>query len=152
MNRAPKFRAGVLVFALSGALGMALATGSALAQALPTPAGQEVLVKTTLLTFNDANLTGNYSVLNAKLSKPFRDQFDADKLKTAFKDFVDKRVDMGVIVVKAAIPAGEAKIDNNGVLLLAGHFDTTPKKIKYDLKFIRSEGEWKPVGIHVDID
>jgi len=34
-----------------------------------------VLIKVTLLTFNDANVTGNYTVLHAKLSKPFRDQF-----------------------------------------------------------------------------
>ena len=33
---------------------------------VPTDEEQEILVKTTLMTFNDANLTGNYSVLNLK--------------------------------------------------------------------------------------
>jgi len=119
---------------------------------LPAPAEQEVLIKTTLLTFNDANVTGNYTVLNAKLSKPFRDQFSADKLKTAFKDFADEHVDFDIIAGKPSIPTGDAQIDGEGVLLLAGYFDTTPKKVKYKLKFIRSEGEWKPLAIDVDID
>jgi hypothetical protein len=30
------------------------------------------------MSFNDANVTGNYAVLHAKLSKPFRDQFTPD--------------------------------------------------------------------------
>ena len=30
---------------------------------------QEILIKTALLTLNDANVTGNYTVLHAKLSK-----------------------------------------------------------------------------------
>jgi hypothetical protein len=151
MNQVVKFRPGLLAIAVIGVVSALLATGPVWAQAMPTPAEQEVLVKTTLLTFNDANVTGNYTVLNAKLSKPFRDQFDADKLKTAFKDFADKHIDFDVIAGKSSIPNGDAQINGEGVLLLAGYFDTTPKKVKYQLKFIRSEGEWKPLAIDVDI-
>jgi hypothetical protein len=147
-----KFRPELLAAAVIGVLGALLATGSAWAQALPTPVEQEVLVKTTLLTFNDANVTGNYTVLNAKLSKPFRDQFDAGKLNTVFKDFADKHVNFAIIAAKPIVPTGAAQIDGNGVLLLDGYFDTTPKKVQYQLKFIRSEGEWKPSGIKVDIN
>ncbi|MFZ2154571.1 MAG: hypothetical protein WAV72_00405, partial [Bradyrhizobium sp.] len=68
------------------AAGMA-APGAAVAQSLPlpTPVVEEVMVKTSLLTFNDANLTGNYAVMYAKMAKPFRDRFTADTLKQAFK-------------------------------------------------------------------
>lgn len=134
-----------------GVLG-ALATGPAWAQALPTAVQQEVMVKTTLLTFNDANVTGNYTVLNARLSRPFRDQFDADKLKASFKDFSDRHINFDVIAAKPVVPTGDAQIDSDGVLQLRGYFDTTPKKVKYELKFIRSEGEWKASGIKVDIN
>jgi hypothetical protein len=51
----------------------------------PTAQVQEKLIKTSLLTFNDANLTGNYAVMHAKLAKPFRDKFSPDQLKKAFK-------------------------------------------------------------------
>jgi hypothetical protein len=152
MNGTMKFRPHVLAVATICVLSATLATGSARAQALPTPSEQEVLVKTTLLTFNDANVTGNYTVLNAKLSKPFRDQFDAEKLKAGFKDFVDKHIDFDVIAAKPIVPTGDAQIDGNGVLLLDGHFDTTPNKVKYQLKFIRSEGKWKALAIKVDVN
>jgi hypothetical protein len=152
MNQTMKFRLNLLAVAAIGVLGASLAIGSARAQALPTPLDQEVLVKTTLLTFNDANVTGNYTVLHDKLSKPFHDQFDADKLKTGFKDFADKHVNFAVIAAKPIIPTGDAKIDSEGVLLLDGYFDTTPKKVKYQLKFIRSEGEWKAYAIKVDVN
>jgi hypothetical protein len=52
---------------------------------VPTAQVQEKLIKTSLLTFNDANLTGNYAVMHAKLAKPFRDKFSPDQLKKAFK-------------------------------------------------------------------
>jgi hypothetical protein len=151
MNQAMIFPPRFLAVAMIGVLG-ALATGPAWAQALPTAVQQEVLVKTTLLTFNDANVTGNYTVLNARLSRPFRDQFDADKLKASFKDFSDRHINFDVIAAKPVIPTGDAQIDSDGVLQLRGYFDTTPKKVKYELKFIRSEGEWKASGIKVDIN
>jgi hypothetical protein len=126
--------------------------GSAMAQSLPTPAEQEVLAKTTILTLNNANLTGDYEVLHAKLSKPFRDQFDADKLAETFKDFVDKQLDLSPIADRPAVSDVEAQIDGDGVLTLRGHFATSPKQVKYQLGFIRSDGEWKPVGIKVDVE
>ena len=62
---------------------MALMLVASLAQAqnkVPSERALEALVKTTLLTFNDANVTGNYEVFHAKLSKPFREQFPAERL------------------------------------------------------------------------
>ena len=40
-------------------------------QSLPTPLIEEVMVKTSLLTLNDANLTGNYDVMHAKMPRHF---------------------------------------------------------------------------------
>ncbi len=34
---------------------------------------------------------------------------------------------------------------------LRGYFDTTPNRVNYDLGFIMSDGEWKLVGINVDL-
>ena len=124
-----------------------------LAQAIvPSPLTQEVLVKSNLLTLNDAIATDNYAVLHDKLSKPFRDQFSVEKIKAIFKDFADKHAVFDIIAAKPIIPDAEAKIDDNGVLRLAGHFETTPKQVKYRLGFIPSEGVWKLSAIKVDIE
>jgi hypothetical protein len=117
---------------------------------LPDQNLQEVLIKTTLLSFNDANVTGNYAVLHAKTSKPFRDQFSPDRLKEVFKEFAEKHIDFAVIAAKTPLPSEEAKIDENGRLILVGYFDTTPNHVYYDLHYILSEGERKPIKINVN--
>jgi hypothetical protein len=76
----------------AGAAAMVLATG-AFAQKAPSAMAQEMLIKVSLLTFNDANLTNNYSVFHARLSKPFRDQYSPEKLAEGFKGFRDQKID-----------------------------------------------------------
>jgi hypothetical protein len=121
------------------------------AQKAPPPEQQEVLIKTTLLTFNDANVTQNYNVLHAKLSKQFRDQFSPERLKEVFKPFVDQKIDIDLIAAKAPIPAKAAEVDDRGVLSLSGHFDTKPSHVFYDLGYVMSDGEWKPIKINVNV-
>jgi hypothetical protein len=110
-----------------------------------------VLIKVSLLSFNDANVTGNYAVLHAKLSKLFRDQFPPEKLADVFKDFRDKHIDFDIIAAKKPIAVEEPKIGDNGTLSIKGYFDTTPTRLNYDLAFVISEGEWKLTKINVDL-
>ena len=121
------------------------------AQKAPPPEQQEVLIKTTLLTFNDANVTQNYSVLHAKLSKQFRDQFSPERLKEVFKPFVDQKIDIDLIASKPPIPAKVGEVDDRGVLSLSGHFDTKPSHVFYDLGYVMSDGEWRPIKINVNV-
>lgn len=128
-----------------------MATTPAFAQKPPSATAQEVLIKTTLLTFNDANVTGNYTVLHAKLSKPFRDQFPPEKLQAAFKAFHEKRVDFDIIAAKPPVLTKPAQVNDNGVLSLHGHFDTSPSRVHFQLDYIMSDGEWKPIRINVQL-
>jgi hypothetical protein len=124
----------------------------ALALDMPSPFVQEILVKSVLITLNDAVASDNFTVLHAKISTPFRDQFPPEKLRTVFKDLVEKHAVFDAIVASPVIPDEDAKIDDKGVLRLKGHFDTTPKKVKYQLGFIPSDGQWKLSGIAIDIE
>jgi len=123
----------------------------AAAQKVPIPLVQEALIKSTLMTFNDANITGNYDVLHAKLSKPFRDQFPPERLKEVFKVFADNHIDFKIVVAKTPIPKQEPAVNDNGVLSLYGYFDTTPSHVYYELEFIMSDNEWKPIRIDVNV-
>ena len=118
---------------------------------IPSALQQEIMIKAALLTLNDANVTGNYTVLHAKLGKPFRDQITPDKLKLAFKGFADQKVDWDLIAAKAPVAISEAKIDNRGALILRGYFDTKPSRVNYELDFMISEREWKPVMLNVKL-
>lgn len=138
--------------ALAVALFLGVSVASALAQQkIPGPELQEVLVKASLLSFNDANVTGNYAVFHAKLSKPFRDQFSPEKLADIFKEFRDKHIDLDIVAAKKPIGVEEPKISDSGILSMKGYFDTTPSRVNYDLAFITSDGEWKLIKINVDV-
>lgn len=111
---------------------------------MPSAELQEILIKTSLLTLNDANLTGNYTVLHAKLAKVFRDQITPDGLKKGFKPFADQKVDFGLISAKPSVASSESTIDMRSTLLLRGYFDTAPSRVTYELDFLPSEGCGNP--------
>ena len=67
---------------------------------MPSPFVQEVLIKSILVTLNDAVASDNFTVLHAKISKPFRDQFPPEKLRAVFKDLVEKHAVFDAIVAK----------------------------------------------------
>jgi len=120
-------------------------------QQLPSAMIQEVMIKTSLLTFNDANETGNYDVLHARLSKPFRDQFPPEKLAAVFKAFHDQHASLDLIAAKPPVATEPAKIDDQGRLVLKGYFDTGASRVNYDLAFIFDEDEWRLVRLNVDL-
>jgi hypothetical protein len=122
------------------------------AQGMPSPFVQEVLVKSILVTLSDAVASDNFTVLHAKISKPFRDQFPPEKLRAIFKNLVDKHAVFDAVVASPIVADEEAKIDEKGVLRLNGHFETTPKKVKYQLGFIPADGTWKLSGVTIDIE
>ena len=134
---------------------MALMLMASLAQAqtkVPSERALEALVKTTLLTFNDANVTGNYEVFHAKLSRPFREQFPVERLARRFQEFNKKNIDFDVIAALKPDYDPAPKVDDEGRLLVKGHFPTEPLRVNFDLAFIPSDGEWKLISINVKID
>ncbi|MBY0324834.1 MAG: hypothetical protein K2X72_39395 [Reyranella sp.] len=133
---------------------MALLLTAPLAQSqnkVPSERALEALVKATLLTFNDANVTGNYEVFHAKLSKPFREQFSVERLARRFQDFNKKHIDFDIVAALKPAYDPAPKVDDDGKLLVKGLFPTEPKQVHFSLEFIPSDGEWKLIGINVKI-
>ena len=129
---------------------LSLAAPAALAQnKVPSERALEALVKSSLLTFNDANVTGIYTVLHAKLSKPFRDQFPPERLKQTFQSFAEKGGDIDIIAAVKPTYDPVPKVDDDGKLIVSGYFPLQPVRVLFDLEFIPSDGEWKLIRIHV---
>jgi hypothetical protein len=134
------------------ALVLMLAVSAAEAQnKVPSDRALEALVKASLLTFNDANVTGNYTVLHAKLSKPFRQQFPPDKLKETFKEFNKKNIDFDIIAAMPPSYDPRPVVDDEGKLLVKGSFPTEPSRLVFELDFIPSDGEWKLIRLNVKL-
>ena len=140
---------------LIGPFVLLLVAGAAQAQNMnrvPTERGLEVLVKTSLLSFNDANLTGNYTVLHDKLSKPFRQEFPPERLKEAFKEFNEKTIDIELVAALKPTYEPAPAIDSEGKLVVRGYFPTEPIRVNFNLAFIPSDGAWKLIRLNVKLD
>lgn len=137
---------------LAGMLVLLLAAVAAAAQTkVPSERPLEALVKSALLSFNDANLTGNYTVFHAKLSKPFRQQFTVEKLKDTFKEFNEKNIDIDIVSAMKPAYGTAPTVDGDGKLDVKGFFPTDPTRVNFELSFIPSDGEWKLIGINVKL-
>jgi hypothetical protein len=141
-----------MIFRILSVFALLLAAGAAQAQnKVPSDRALEALVKVSLLTFNDANVTGNYAVLHAKLSKPFREQFPPERLKEVFKDFNKKNIDFDIIAAMTPTYDPKPSVDGDGKLIVKGTFPTEPSRLAFELDFIPSDAEWKLIRINVKL-
>lgn len=139
-----------VIVRLVGSLVLLLAASAANGQnKVPAARPLEALVKSSLMTFNDANVTGNYTVLHAKISKPFAQKFPPEKLKEAFKEFHEKNIDIDVVSAMTPVYDEPPRVDDDGKLLLRGYFATEPARVKFEMDFIPSDAEWKLISLHV---
>jgi hypothetical protein len=140
-----------LALMLVAAIAASLMPTPAAAQLVPPDNVIEITIKRHLASFNDANITGNYEVWHATLSRPFRQQFTADRLKTAFKAFHDQQIDISPVLAQVPILSEPARIDHEGALLLKGAFETRPSRVLFDMRLLPAEGDWKLTSIHVNV-
>jgi hypothetical protein len=117
----------------------------------PPPRPLEALVKASLMSLNDANLTGDYRVFHARLSEPFRKQYPPDRLKATFKEFNDKNVDIDIVTAMVPTYDQPPYIDADGKLILRGFFPTEPSRVSFEMDFVSGEGEWKLIRINVKV-
>jgi hypothetical protein len=125
--------------------------GSNAQSSLPAGRSLEALLKSSLISFNDANVTGNYEVFHAKLAKPFRQKFSPRELRAVFKEFTDKAIDLDIIAAFTPVYDQPPVIDGEGRLSLKGYFATEPSRVQFDMDFIPSEGDWRLLRIHVQV-
>jgi len=116
---------------------------------IPDDDDQDILIRNTLMTFNDANLSGNYSVFVAKASKEFQSQFTAEKMAAAFEAFNKNKADLSDLVTADYDSYEKARLDGNALVLI-GVFKTDDFEVKYNLRFFQNDDVWKVSSINVD--
>lgn len=155
----PWFERFLLVFTIAVLAGFA--QGEARAQRIPSDYELEMLVKSTLASLNDANLTGNYAVFHARSSRQVREQLTPQTFFDAFKTFRDQQIDIAPILILRPTFREKPAIGEENRLVLRGHFDTSAQRqrfsaarydrVAFDMDFIQSEGTWKMIKVNVDV-
>jgi hypothetical protein len=106
-----------------------------------------VLIRSAVVALNQANMTGNYSVLRDLSAPGFQQANSFADLATIFAELRARQLDLGPVVVIDPQLFRPAAIDERGLLRLTGFFASRPEQVNFDLAFQRVEGEWRLFGI-----
>lgn len=107
------------------------------------------LIRSTLLTLNDANRSGNYTVLRDLAAPDFQARNSPADLAGSFSDLRTRKFDLFAVALAAPQLTATPALDANGMLRLAAAFPTRPLRIDFDLLFQNVGGQWRLYGIAV---
>lgn len=119
-------------------------------QKLPVSLEQALyLIRSTLLTLNDANRSGNYTVLHDLAAPGFQAKNTPADLARIFSDLRGRHIDLYAAAVMAPQLTSPPHLESNGMLRLTGVFPTRPLQIKFDMLFQDVGKQWRLFGISV---
>ena len=116
---------------------------------IPEPVMLVIMIRNTLTALNQANLSGNYSVLRDISAPAFQTQNSQAQLAVAFTSLRDQQLDISSILAVTPELSEQPAIDQNGVLKLVGFFPTEPLRVNFQLAFQASGGMWRPIGMAI---
>jgi hypothetical protein len=122
------------------------------AQQVVMPDAEKIvlLLRTTLITLNDAMQTGNFTVLRDMGPPGFRDANTAARLAQSFADLASKGVDLSPTSVIAPQLSEAPSLDREkGMLRLKGYFPGQPVQINFEMLFQAVNGRWRLFGLSV---
>ena len=112
--------------------------------------GVLILVRSTLLALDQANKTGNYTVLR-DIGAPGFQTNSAARLGEIFAKLRNDNLDLsGVAVIDPQLNL-LPQIEANGLMHMAGFFPSVPTQVNFDLAFAPVNGQWRLFGISVSI-
>ena len=107
------------------------------------------LIRSTLLTLNDANRSGNYTVLRDLAAPDFQARNNAAELAQIFSDLRRRNFDLYGAALLAPQLSDIPALDQVGILHLSGVIPTRPLQIKFDLLYQVVAGQWRLYGISI---
>ncbi|ADP71448.1 hypothetical protein Rvan_2223 [Rhodomicrobium vannielii ATCC 17100] len=131
--------------------GTAAATGGdALASrnaAIPNDYKLVMLIKTTIIAVNQANMTGNYTLLRDLGTPDFQRSNNATRLAEAFASLRQRNLDLAPILFITPKLAGPPSLQQNGSIRLTGLIPSSPEQVHFDFAFLQVDGQWMLDGI-----
>lgn len=118
---------------------------------LPPPPVLLALLRGTLSALNQANITGNYSVLRDLGAPAFRDANSSAALADRFRMWRERKLDFAAVLLLDAELSRAPSIGPDGALRLSGRFPTAPLKVGFDLVYQPVGGNWRLAAIDADV-
>jgi hypothetical protein len=139
----------------AGAVGAGLAQDSKPAQE-PKPAqidrnGVMILIRSSLLALDQANKTGNYTVLRDLGAPGFQVTNTAARLGEIFANLRRDKIDLSGVAVLDPQLSLLPQIESSGMMHMSGFFPSVPAQVKFELLYAPVEGQWKLFGMSVGL-
>ncbi|MEZ5924644.1 MAG: hypothetical protein R3D57_09695 [Hyphomicrobiaceae bacterium] len=140
-----------LLMALSSAWA---ATADAAGTDAATPAApdryaQAILIYQALMALDQANATGNYSVLRDLAAPEFQAGHTAAALAESFAGYRRLNVALAPTVLFEPRLTAPASVTGAGQLRLTGYMPTRPLRIGFDISWRLVDGRWRLIGLAV---
>jgi len=116
---------------------------------LPDTYKLNLMIRTAIIALNQANQTGNYTVLRDLGAATFRAANDASRLAEIFSGLRKRQLDLSPIIFFTPKIVQQPQIDQRGLLRLVGYFPTTPEQVSFDIYYLLEAGNWRLFGIGV---
>jgi hypothetical protein len=109
-----------------------------------------ILIRSTLLSLNDALRTGNYTVLRDLAAPSFREANNAGRLHQVFSGLSAQRIDLSAVAILAPKLPLSPSIDQDKRLHIAGYFPGEPVQLNFELVFEAVARQWRLFSISVN--
>lgn len=106
----------------------------------------------SLRNFGDAVMSGDFTLFHLLCAPEFQNQFSPAQLRKTFAEFVEKKVDVALLVQDSPITfSAPPRIDENGVLRTQGIVTSkaAPVNVRFNLDYLLRNGEWQLINIGV---
>lgn len=110
------------------------------------------LAKTTVLAFNDAIQSEDFTDFHRDIAKPFQKEASPERFKQVFKSFIDGNINLSEVRSLPAYmqPAIIDKSRGANTLKLKGSYTTTPRRTNFDLQYVPEGDDWKLIYIEIN--
>jgi hypothetical protein len=116
---------------------------------VPAPIVALALVRSVMLAVDQANKTGNYTVLRDLGSPNFRAANDAARLAQIFATIRAQGVDLLATAVVEPIYKEPPRLTEKRMLYIAGQFPIAPRPVRFELLFEVEAGQWRLYGVSI---
>ena len=108
-----------------------------------------LLIRSTLISLNDALQTGNYTVLRDLGAPSFRERNSAAQLSQVFAGLAARGVDLSAVAILTPQMQSAPRATPDGRLHINGYFPGEPVRIDFELVFEAVVGRWRIYALSV---
>ncbi len=103
----------------------------------------------TLLQWNNAIKSQDFTAFYANIADLWKQETNPAELKQAFARFIELQADISGIADVKPMFTDAPQVDDNGNLVMAGYYPTSPLRVHFELRYTLESGDWKLIHINV---